>query len=152
MNKSIGKKPISTEETLINWSALSQYLAKNSDSIRQNRIPNKYKEQINQLLYYIKCWEQGKLLISPEEFKEKVRNIDLISVILEEKQIVNIEGNPNLREVPLKNPAKRMKEQIKNIENDIEIIIEAINNGDIKDAIQMLKEVKQDLKLIELIA
>lgn len=45
-----------------------------------------------------------------------------------------------------------MKEQIKNIENDIEIIIEAINNGDIKDAIQMLKEVKQDLKLIELIA
>ena len=85
MNKSIGKKPISTEETLINWSALSQYLAKNSDSIRQNRIPNKYKEQIKQLLYYIKCWEKGKLLISPEEFKEKVRNVDLISVILDEK-------------------------------------------------------------------
>ena len=45
-----------------------------------------------------------------------------------------------------------MKEQIKNIKNDIEIIIEAINNGDTKDAIQMLLEVKQDLKLIELIA
>lgn len=85
MNKSIRKKPISTEESLINWSALSQYLAKNSDSIRQNRVPNKYKKQIDKLLYYIKCWEQDKLLISPEEFKEKIRNIDLISVILEEK-------------------------------------------------------------------
>ena len=51
-----------------------------------------------------------------------------------------------------KNPAKRMKEQIKQIEYDIEIIIEAISNGDTDDAIQMLLEVKQDLKIIELIA
>ena len=50
------------------------------------------------------------------------------------------------------NSAKRMKEQIKQIEYDIDIIIEAISNGDTNDAIQMLKEVKQDLKLIELIA
>ena len=45
-----------------------------------------------------------------------------------------------------------MKEQIKQIEYDIDIIIEAISNGDTNDAIQMLREVKQDLKIIELIA
>ena len=32
------------------------------------------------------------------------------------------------------NPAKRMKEQIKNIEKDINIVIEAIKNNDSKDA------------------
>ena len=48
--------------------------------------------------------------------------------------------------------AKRMKTEIKKINYDIDIIIEAISNGDTNDAIQMLLEVKQDLKLIELIA
>ena len=33
---------------------------------------------------------------------------------------------------------------------NIDIIIEAINNEDTNDAIQMLLEVKQDLKVIEL--
>ena len=32
--------------------------------------------------------------------------------------------------------------------NDIEIIIEAINNGDSKDAIQMLLDLQEDLKII----
>ena len=50
------------------------------------------------------------------------------------------------------NPAKRMKEQIKSIENYLSIVIEAIKNNDSKDAIQMLEEIKQDLKLIELMA
>lgn len=45
-----------------------------------------------------------------------------------------------------------MKEQIKTITNDINIVIEAINNGDSKDAINMLEDIKQDLKLIELMA
>ena len=45
-----------------------------------------------------------------------------------------------------------MKEQIKNIENDISIIIEAINNGDSKDAIQMLKDIQEDLKIIALVS
>jgi hypothetical protein len=31
---------------------------------------------------------------------------------------------------------------------DIEIIIEAINNGDSKDAIQMLLDLQEDLKII----
>ena len=50
------------------------------------------------------------------------------------------------------NPAKRMKEQIKNIEKDLNIVIEAINNGDTKDAIQMLKDIQEDLKLIALVS
>lgn len=45
-----------------------------------------------------------------------------------------------------------MKEQIKTITNDIDIVIEAITNGDTKDAVSMLEEIKQDLKLIELMA
>ena len=36
--------------------------------------------------------------------------------------------------------------------NDIDIIIEAISNGDTKDAIQMLKELQEDLKIILLIS
>jgi hypothetical protein len=36
--------------------------------------------------------------------------------------------------------------------NDIEIIIEAINNGDSKDAIQMLLDLREDLKIILLIS
>lgn len=35
--------------------------------------------------------------------------------------------------------------------NDIEIIKEAITNGDTKDALQMLEDLKQDLKIIALI-
>ena len=45
-----------------------------------------------------------------------------------------------------------MKEQIKNIENDIDIVIEAINNGDNKDAISMLKDIQEDLKVMELMS
>jgi hypothetical protein len=44
-----------------------------------------------------------------------------------------------------------MKEQIKNIEKDINIVIEAINNGDTKDAISMLKDIQADLKIIEVL-
>lgn len=35
--------------------------------------------------------------------------------------------------------------------NDIEIIKEAISNGDTKDALQMLDDLKEDLKIITLI-
>ena len=51
-----------------------------------------------------------------------------------------------------KNPAKRMKEQIKNIEKDINIVIEAINNGDTKDAVSMLKDIQEELKVISLVS
>ena len=44
-----------------------------------------------------------------------------------------------------------MKEQIKTISNDINIVIEAINNGDSNDAINMLKDIQEDLKIIEVL-
>ena len=50
------------------------------------------------------------------------------------------------------NPAKRMKEQIKNIEKDLNIVIEVIKNNDSKDAIQMLKDIQEDLKVIALVS
>jgi len=34
------------------------------------------------------------------------------------------------------------------MENDIDIIVEAINNGDTDDAIRMLWDLKQDLKIL----
>lgn len=45
-----------------------------------------------------------------------------------------------------------MKEQIKNIENDLNIVIEAIKNNDSKDAINMLKDIQEDLKVMELMS
>ena len=42
-----------------------------------------------------------------------------------------------------------MKEQI---EKDISIVIEAINNGDNKDAINMLIDIQEDLKVMELMS
>lgn len=43
-----------------------------------------------------------------------------------------------------------MKEQIETITNDIEIIVDAIEQGDTKEAIQMLKDIAEDLKIISL--
>ena len=43
-----------------------------------------------------------------------------------------------------------MKEQIETITNDIEIIVDAIEQGDTKEAIQMLLDIAEDLKIISL--
>jgi hypothetical protein len=43
-----------------------------------------------------------------------------------------------------------MKETLENITFDIEIVIEAINQGDTNDAINMLLDIKEDLKIITL--
>ena len=45
-----------------------------------------------------------------------------------------------------------MKTEIKKINNDLNIVIEAINNNDLKDAISMLLDIQEDLKVIELIS
>jgi hypothetical protein len=50
-----------------------------------------------------------------------------------------------------KNPQKRNKMKLKTIISDIEIIKEAVKNGDKRDALQMLNDLKEDLKLLELI-
>ena len=46
--------------------------------------------------------------------------------------------------------AKTMKEQLKTINEDLEIVIEAIKNKDTKEAIQMLEDIKEDLEIIVL--
>lgn len=43
-----------------------------------------------------------------------------------------------------------MKEQLKTYKEDIKIIIEAIENGDLKDAVKMLVDLGEDLEILEL--
>jgi hypothetical protein len=43
---------------LINWRELSRLLAGNSDSIRANKIPNKYKDKVNNLEKKIDTWSK----------------------------------------------------------------------------------------------
>ena len=45
-----------------------------------------------------------------------------------------------------------MKTEIKKIIIDIDIVIEAINNNDINDAIQMLKDIQEDLEILLLMS
>ena len=45
-----------------------------------------------------------------------------------------------------------MKTEIKKINNDLNIVIEAINNNDINDAIQMLKDIQEDLEILLLMS
>ena len=45
-----------------------------------------------------------------------------------------------------------MKTEIKKIIIDIDIVIEAIKNNDVDDAISMLLDIQEDLKVIELIS
>ena len=45
-----------------------------------------------------------------------------------------------------------MKTEIKKIIIDIDIVIEAIKNNDKDDAISMLLDIQEDLKVIELIS
>lgn len=51
---------------LINWSALSEQLAHNKDSVRSNRIPDKYKDEVNILISYIESWLNCKELTTKE--------------------------------------------------------------------------------------
>lgn len=45
-------------EHLINWKALSRYLAGNETSISKNRIPKKYQGDVNSLIDHLKAWEE----------------------------------------------------------------------------------------------
>ena len=70
---------------IINWSGLSEFITSNKELIREGRIPNKHKEQIEELLYYVECWKKGKKLINSDDLRDKIKDFDLISVILEKK-------------------------------------------------------------------
>jgi hypothetical protein len=41
---------------LINWKALSRYLAGNDTSVSRNRCPKKYQEKVNSLIDHIEQW------------------------------------------------------------------------------------------------
>jgi hypothetical protein len=43
-----------------------------------------------------------------------------------------------------------METPLETITNDLEIVIEAIKNNDSKEAIEMLKDIVEDLKIISL--
>jgi hypothetical protein len=59
---------------LINWTNISKQLANNKSSIRSNKIPTKYKEDIEQLLYYIDAWLNCKQLTTKEEVINQVES------------------------------------------------------------------------------
>lgn len=81
------KESTTYAKDVINWSALSEKLAGNRDSIRRNRIPEKYKPTINKLIQFVEWWVDSKEVISPDELKRKLDNIDLFSIITGEKEI-----------------------------------------------------------------
>lgn len=72
---------------IINWSALSEKLAGNRDSIRRNRVPEKYKPTINQLVQFVEWWVDQKEMISPDELRQRIENIDLFSTIMGQKEV-----------------------------------------------------------------
>lgn len=85
MIKKSTQKPKFPKESLINWSEVSKLLTGNKENLRENRVPKKHEQDVNQLLYYVKSWKEHKQLISPDEFKEKIKNLDLLSIIMDEK-------------------------------------------------------------------
>ncbi len=60
-------------KALINWSKVSEHLAGNTDSIRVERIPKKYKEEVEELLFYVECWLNCKDLASREDVTKEVK-------------------------------------------------------------------------------
>lgn len=43
-----------------------------------------------------------------------------------------------------------MKEQLETITTDLNIVLEAIENGDLEDALKMLRDIQEDLLIISL--
>ena len=79
---------------IINWSALSEQIAHNKDSIRANRIPDKYKEEVNILLSYIESWLNCKELTTKEELIEELEFVIGDKVKKLAKELQEIGNNP----------------------------------------------------------
>lgn len=41
---------------IINWQALSRFLALNDESVRRNKCPKKYQRRVDVLIYVITRW------------------------------------------------------------------------------------------------
>lgn len=80
--------------SLINWSELSGQMTHTRDNIRKNRIPEKYKDEIEILISYIESWlncEQlttKEVLINELEFSigDKIKEVS--------KELLKIGNNP----------------------------------------------------------
>jgi len=81
-------KATKTEKRFINWAEISKELTNGSDSIRENRIPKKYEGRIEELLSYIKAWEEGTKLFSEAQLKEALGKIDTKTILLVEMGIL----------------------------------------------------------------
>jgi hypothetical protein len=45
-------------EDLINWKALSRYLAGNDTSVSRTRCPKKYQGNVDSLITHLKAWQE----------------------------------------------------------------------------------------------
>lgn len=60
---------------LVNWAELSKYLSETNSkqTIRPNKIPQKYKKEVNQLLTYISAWVKDEKLITETRIKDNFK-------------------------------------------------------------------------------
>ena len=47
-------------QELIKWSTLSKMLSGSDNSIRQNKIPKKYEEDVKKLIEFLEAWEKWR--------------------------------------------------------------------------------------------
>ena len=59
---------------LINFRKLNKHYNLKRGTIRKDKIPNKYKEEINQLTNLIDAWINNKRLYTKEEVQNLVEN------------------------------------------------------------------------------
>lgn len=61
---------------IINWSGLSKYLTKTNSktAIRENNIPNKYKDRVNKLIYYVNKWIDEEELYTKQSVVNKYQD------------------------------------------------------------------------------
>ena len=61
-------------QDLINWGELSRLLSGARMNIRKNRIPEKYKEQVTNLVNCIESWQSEIQTANAEAGREKNKN------------------------------------------------------------------------------
>ena len=94
MNTKKKTTPTEKAKALINWSALSEYLAHNTGSIRSNRMPEKYKDEVNLLISYIEAWVNCKDLTTKEVLIEELEFIVGDKIKELSKELHKIANNP----------------------------------------------------------
>jgi len=96
LDMNTNKKSTITEKakTLINWSALSEQMAHNRDSIRSERIPLKYQDDVNILLSYVEAWLNCKELTTKESLIGEIEFIVGDKITNLSKELLKFGKNP----------------------------------------------------------